>query len=239
MDNKLVDIKDIGKVRFIRSSRARRISISIRARDGVRVTVPERESITRATSFVLHKKDWINKNLEKLRREQGNRTVFNEETVFKTKHHQLKIIPHNKETIHIQVKSGRIHVYYPAHVEVAHERVQEAVRRGIEEALRIEAKFYLPRRTAELAKKYGFSYTKLTVRNSKSRWGSCSGKNRINLSLHMMQLPDHLIDYVILHELTHTVHKNHGPGFWQMLDEVTGNARGLDKQMRQFHTGIY
>ena len=54
-----------------------------------------------------------------------------------------------------------------------------------------------------------------------------------------MQLPDHLIDYVILHELTHTVHKNHGPDFWQKLDEVSGNARGLDKQMRQYHTGIY
>ena len=239
MDNKLVDIKDIGKVRFIRSSRARRISISIRARDGVRVTVPERESITRATSFVLLKKDWINKNLEKIRREQGNRTVFDETTDFKTKHHRLKLTSHNRETIHIQVKSGWIHIFYPATVDVTHERVQEAVRRGIEEAMRIEAKFYLPRRTAELAKKHGFSFTNLSVRNSKSRWGSCSGKNSINLSLHMMQLPDHLIDYVILHELTHTVHKNHGPGFWQKLDEVSGNARGLDKQMRQYHTGIY
>ena len=87
--------------------------------------------------------------------------------------------------------------------------MQAAIRKGIERALRLEAKQYLPDKVREFAEMYGFKFNKLTLKNIKSRWGSCSRKNNINLSIHLMRLPDHLIDYVILHELVHTVHHNH------------------------------
>jgi predicted metal-dependent hydrolase len=55
-----------------------------------------------------------------------------------------------------------------------------------------------------------------------------------------MRLPAHLIDYVVLHELCHTKEKNHGPGFWLLLDKVTdGNARSLAAEMKKFRTTIY
>ena len=54
-----------------------------------------------------------------------------------------------------------------------------------------------------------------------------------------MRLPDHLIDYVILHELSHTRVKNHSPNFWRLLDQVSGNARTLDKEIKSFRTDIY
>jgi predicted metal-dependent hydrolase len=52
-------------------------------------------------------------------------------------------------------------------------------------------------------------------------------------------LTDHLIDYVILHELAHTKEKNHGIHFWKLLDEVSGNAKGLDKEVKQYRIGVY
>jgi len=54
-----------------------------------------------------------------------------------------------------------------------------------------------------------------------------------------MRLPDHLIDYVILHELVHTVHHNHSAGFWKLLDDVSGGAKRLDKELRKYRLAIF
>ncbi len=105
------------------------------------------------------------------------------------------------------------------------------------ERLRKEAKQVLPRRVAELAYMFDFHYTGLKIQSSKTRWGSCSGKNSINLSLYLMRVPSHLIDYVILHELCHTVHHDHSPRFWELMDKVTnGQAKAMRKELVKYST---
>ena len=128
---------------------------------------------------------------------------------------------------------------YPENIPVRTPEIQEIIRNSIIKALRIEAKEYLPDRTYELAKKLGFKLNRVFIKNNKTLWGSCSGKNNINLNLHLLRLPSHLIDYVIIHELCHTVEKNHGKNFWALLDKVSGNAKGLDKQLKKYNTSIY
>ncbi len=84
---------------------------------------------------------------------------------------------------------------------------------------------------------HGFSFRRIAVRNQKTRWGSCSTLNNINVNINRIKLPDHLRDYVILHELVHTIHKNHSKAFWNKLDEVVGGkAKELRREMRQFGT---
>lgn len=105
------------------------------------------------------------------------------------------------------------------------------------EQLRREAKQYLPRRIAELAYMFDFHYTDLKIQSSRTRWGSCSGTNSINLSLFLMRVPEHLIDYVILHELCHTVHHDHSPQFWALMDKVTqGKAKEMRKELAKYNT---
>ena len=105
------------------------------------------------------------------------------------------------------------------------------------EAWRIEAQSYLPTRIHQIAQQLGLKYGTVTIRNSRSRWGSCSVRNDISLSLHLMKLPDALIDYVIIHELCHTIHKNHGPRFHQLLDRLTGGQdRTLRRQLKAYST---
>jgi predicted metal-dependent hydrolase len=82
------------------------------------------------------------------------------------------------------------------------------------------AKIYLPLRVSELAEKHHFHYTSVTCRHQQTRWGSCSYRNSINLNIELMRLPERLIDYIILHELTHTVHKHHQKAFWTHLEKV-------------------
>jgi predicted metal-dependent hydrolase len=84
------------------------------------------------------------------------------------------------------------------------------------------------------AEKYNFSYNRAAFRRQKTRWGSCSGRNNINLNIKIAALPEQLQDYVLLHELVHTKHKNHGREFWRELDRLTGDARKLRKEMRKY-----
>jgi predicted metal-dependent hydrolase len=80
----------------------------------------------------------------------------------------------------------------------------------------------------------GFTYNRLCIRNQKTRWGSCSATNNINLNVKLVLLPDQLIDYVLLHELLHTRIKNHGQEFWEELDGLTGDAKGLARTLRSY-----
>jgi len=167
-------------------------------------------------------------------------TIFDETTEFKSRSFTLKIQKHQRPDIRLQLENGLLTVHYPHTAQVTHPRVQELIRHGIEESLRQEAKRFLPGRLAWLAKQWNISYNNVVIKNLKSRWGSCSGVNNINLNLHLMRLPDALIDYVLLHELCHVHEKNHGPGFWRRLDKMTnGHARELDRAMRDYQTKIY
>ena len=88
------------------------------------------------------------------------------------------------------------------------------------EALRRQAKSELPQRLAELAARYGFIYNKVTIKHNSSNWGSCSTRNNINLNLNIVRLPHILRDYVLLHELCHLRHHDHGHAFHLLLEHV-------------------
>ncbi|MBN2515269.1 MAG: M48 family metallopeptidase [Deltaproteobacteria bacterium] len=86
----------------------------------------------------------------------------------------------------------------------------------------------------ELAKANNFVYNKASIRNQKTRWGSCSAKNNISLNIKLIRLPGELIDYVILHELLHTRIKNHGPSFWRALDKLVGDSKAFRKKLNHY-----
>ena len=103
------------------------------------------------------------------------------------------------------------------------------------EELRRAAKADLPGRIARLSEATGLKYEKLSIRASRTKWGSCSGQNHISLSLFLMTLPEHLRDYVIVHELCHTVHHNHSPRFHALVDRlVGGREKPLNRELRGF-----
>ena len=88
------------------------------------------------------------------------------------------------------------------------------------EALRRQAKKELPVRLAELAARYGFVYNRVAIKHNATNWGSCSTKSNINLNLNIVRLPAVLQDYVLLHELCHLRHHDHGHAFHLLLEHV-------------------
>ena len=117
---------------------------------------------------------------------------------------------------------GGMRLVYPPGTDWAGEGVQAWLRRVVAEAMRRRAKEVLPLRLEMLARAHGLKFRSVKINASAGRWGSCSARGDINLSLHLVLLPLPLIDYVLLHELAHTREMNHGPRFWKLLDTLTG-----------------
>ncbi len=176
----------IGEVAYVKTRRARRLTLSVKPWRGVRVTMPWYSAYRDAELFLLKNMDWLKDKVTQARGYQEN--------------NDPPLAP--------------------------------AKRKAAEESLRQRALEYLPGRTAMLAALHGFTYRRVSIRRSRTRWGSCSSVNNINLSIYLMELPVHLIDYVILHELVHTVHKNHSSLFWQLLDHHTKDAKGLAREIK-------
>lgn len=88
------------------------------------------------------------------------------------------------------------------------------------EDMRRRAKAELPPRLAELASSYGFEYNRVTIKHNATNWGSCSTKANINLNLNLVRLPQALRDYIMLHELCHLRHHDHGHAFHLLLEHV-------------------
>jgi hypothetical protein len=99
---------------------------------------------------------------------------------------------------------------------------------------RLEAAERLKTLLSELARKHGFTYNQVSVRGQKARWGSCSGRNNISLNYKLIYLPAHLQEYVLLHELVHTIHKNHSKRFWQRLKTVCPRLDELRRELRRY-----
>ncbi|GAK57440.1 putative zinc protease [Candidatus Vecturithrix granuli] len=239
MARKTLHISEVGTVILIKSQRATRLTMTLRPFQDVRVTVPKGMTFAQAEAFVNERMAWIQRHQPKIQTIERKYTIFDEQTSFRTREHELRIIRSDARSVSVRTVKGEILVTCPVSKDIHADDVQRAIREGIERAWRKEAKAYLPQRVKILSEQHGLVYQQLRIKNTQSRWGSCSQENNINLSLHVMRLPDPLIDYVILHELVHTVEKNHGSQFWKRLAQVCQKARKLDKELKKYNIKIY
>lgn len=101
--------------------------------------------------------------------------------------------------------------------------------------LRKNAKKLLPDKLEFLAEKHGFNYNRVFLRDTSTRWGSCSSKKNINLSIKLALVPEHLMEYVILHELNHLKYPGHQKDFWDSLSVLCGtDAKALQKELKAY-----
>ncbi len=98
-----------------------------------------------------------------------------------------------------------------------------------------EAKKIIRTRLNELSEIHGFDFNRSFIRSQKTRWGSCSAKNNINLNIKLVNLPTELLDYVIIHELVHTKIKNHGQKFWLEMAKYYPDPKVIDKKLKNYN----
>ena len=95
------------------------------------------------------------------------------------------------------------------------------------------AKNYIPARVEELALKYGFKYNNLRITSARTRWGSCSSKKNLNFTFRLILTPKEVIDYVIIHELSHLREMNHSRAFWNQVYEIIPDYKKHEKWLKE------
>ena len=230
---RVVPDQDFGQIIIRTRTTARNISMRTKP-DGLHVTVPPRCLTSRIMAVI---EEYRPKLLEKWQKATEQPLDLNfriDAPCFR-----LHLEEGRFSRFTLRMNEEDITICCPPRTDFSQKAVQDLLRNAIIRALKKSAQAYLPPLLSELAEHYGFKYKKVKITGSKSRWGSCSATGSINLSCYLMLLPPHLMDYVLLHELTHTKEMNHGPQFWEILNDLTeGRAKTLRAELKNFRTSF-
>ena len=228
MPYKAFTIDGIGTVRVYKRRGSRNVRLSITADGIVRVTLPAWAPYQTGIAFAQAKRDWIRTQA------RPSRELLVHGAHIGKAHQLLFRASESVERVQTSVRQTEIIVAHHPSLSPLDEPVQAAARTACWRALKVQAAKLLGQRLAELADRHGIAYRTFAVKRMKSRWGSCDQSHNIVLNIYLIQLPWECIDYVILHELTHTSVLHHGPDFWAALERLAPNARQTRKQMRLY-----
>lgn len=229
MASKQFTLESIGEVTIYKRKGVRRINLRIQG-GVIKVTQPAWLPYATGVHFAQSQKDWIATQRE----QQADVIIKNGQTYGKK--HTLYFATSTR--IASKVSDSQIIVSHPKNVSTESEAVQMAAKQAIKKALKQEAEQLLPNRLELMAKTYNFTYSSVRIRAMHTRWGSCTNKGAISLNLYLMMLPWELIDYVLLHELTHTKHMDHSQAFWSALEVVMPDCKKRRAALKKIQASI-
>jgi hypothetical protein len=237
---KVLSMEGVGEVQLIRQARASRLRISVKSTGAVSVSIPWLFSFSKGEAFLEEKREWVIRTRLRLEKQGLTRKSMVPGPLFSTRNFKYHLSPVKAEAMKVQVRPEEqtVVIGYPEMLSLQNSEVHDKIRHAVEGVLRYEAKRYLPTRTRELATQYGYTCKAITIKNNRTNWGSCSSLKNINLNLHLMRLPDRMIDYIIVHELVHTIIPNHGPFFKAKLKSHFPDSVELDQAIRKFRPGV-
>ena len=226
MARRLLVVPQIGEVILTKRRTSKNIRISVNAAGQIRVGTPYWTPYEAGLLFVRRNREWIQKQLLI----NAAKPIGAGARIGKL--HKVNFInkPAKDSVADIRVTATTIDV--KTALNPVHPAVQKRVRSSSERALRQQAENLLPRRVKIISRSHKLGYRNLKIRKLTSRWGSCSSKKDISLSFYLIQLPWELVDYVILHELAHTVIPNHSRRFWDFMERKQPNTRVLRRQIK-------
>lgn len=229
MSQKIIELPGIGSVRLVKSSRNRNLRLTVDAK-GVRVSMPQWTPYAAGSAYALQHMAWIKRHQENT---PTVRILADGDRIGRMHSLHFQSVPTVQRT-QVRLTASKIIVQYHPTEQATDPAVQARALRGTERALKKEADAVLPPRLQALAKQHGFEYGSVSTKRLQRRWGSCDSNRHIILNYYLMELPWDCIDYVLLHELTHTVHLHHGPDFWAHMKNVFPRVADVRTQLRQY-----
>jgi predicted metal-dependent hydrolase len=230
---KILYDEELGAITLRTSVRAKHYSLRVQ-KEALVAVMPENGNEQFMLAFIDKNRGKLIRILEKSLR---HRLVLDDSNEMQTHTFKLHIFHTDRNNVYVSLKEGILHIACPLRMDFKNEKTQQLLKDLFVGALRHEAERVLPLRLHTLAAQHGFSYANVKIGKARSRWGVCNAQRIITLSLSLMLLPGHLIDYVLLHELCHTVEMNHGKRFWNLMNKVTGNqALALRKELQDYRT---
>jgi predicted metal-dependent hydrolase len=215
---------DPPSVNFIRMRRARRYILRVRPDGSLRVTIPRGGSRAEAIRFVERQAPWVERERERARLRAADAPplwIDGAAILLRGDPVAIRVVGSN---------AHRVAHYGGRCVRVPAGAVD--LRGAIEPDLRALAREELGPRLHELAAEHGLTVKRLTIRNQRSRWGSCSRSGTIALNYRLVQMPGAVSEYVLLHELMHLKQPNHSRRFWRLVEQVCPEFRAAERWLK-------
>ncbi len=211
-------------VRF--NPRARRLIVKVHPTTGeVTVTAPSQRALDKALEFARGQSDWIARQLSHVPAlvKLGAGALL----PFKGVEHEVR-----------QGSLGHVPVWIEGRV-IHVVGAKEHHPRRVLDFLKSEARKELEARVTAHTSRIGLKHTRLTVRDTASRWGSCSAQRSLSFSWRLILAPPFVLDYVVAHEVAHMREMNHGPKFWKLVQELVGDFRRPQKWLRDHGAALH
>lgn len=203
-----------------RNRRSRRVILSLDPADGVfRLTLPQGVTVEEALDFAAQKRHWILDRLDEL----PPRVPFAPGATVPFLGEPHLIVHEPLARRGVWREDGRIHACGFA----------EHVARRVKDHLRREAQAILPPRAHDKARRIDRPVVRVSLRDPRTRWGSCSSDGTISLSWRLILAPEEVLDYVVAHEVAHLVHQDHSGAFWRLVAELTPRVAGPQRWLRK------
>lgn len=201
-----------------RSARARRLALRLDPAIGPVVVLPERASLADAERFLLRYRQWLAERLidlpARVALEPGAAVpILGIE-------HEIRHAPAARRGV--WVEDGGLNVSG---------QVEHVPRRALD-FLKAEAKRRIYPHAFELAARLGRTPCRVTVRDTRSRWGSCSSRGDLSFSWRLVMAPEEVLTYVVAHEVAHLVEMNHSPAFWRVVASLAGEAASARRWLK-------
>lgn len=203
-----------------RSARARRISLKVDLRDGtVTLVLPPRATVAAGERFLAEQRQWVAQRLAALPAAQP---LMDGATMpYRGVPHVIRHRPGSRGTVWIE--QGEIHVAGAI----------EHLPRRLTDWLKRQARATLEPRVLELSASIGKKVRRVTVREMKTRWGSCSSEGQLSFSWRLILAPETVADYLVAHEVAHLLHMDHSPRFWAAVDRLTPHRRSGEAWLKR------
>jgi len=208
-------------IEFVRTPRARRYILRIRPDGSLRVTVPRWGSKREARDFVARQERWIARERQRLLQEHGSREWHDGTEIWLRGERVLLAVARSTDGMLVAYGDRRVLA-----------RADADVRAIIEADLRRLAREELEPRLRALAAVHDLRPGRVSIRNQRSRWGSCARDGNIALNFRLVQMPSPIRDYVLLHELMHLRQQNHSPRFWRLVEQACPGFRDAERWLR-------
>jgi len=219
------------RVKWRRSPRARRLKLALCPWRGIELVLPPGVSEAQGRAFLDSRRDWMAGAWQRIRDRVPEAFQSNApewlDIKAKGQRYRLSYEPGNQG---LRASEGAIAVPGEATLENARQHLKPWLIR--------EAKALLPAWVEQVSSRTGLAYQRVQVRDQRTRWGSCSARGTISLNFRILFHEPRVVDYLILHELCHTRHMNHGPAFQSLVARFEPRWKELDRTLSQAAGGV-
>ena len=226
----IIEDKEFGKVTVRKSSRSHTMKATVAPNGVLRLSVPSYAPIFMVKRMIASSRS----ELRALMDTRPQVVISDGQSIGKS--HSMSVRTGHARSI--RTNGLQLIITLAPQDDVLDPSLIEEVRSKCISLLRKEAKAHLPKRIKYISEQFGFNYSSLRFTHSSSRWGSCNSKKAISLNIALMNIPFELIDYVLIHELVHTVHLNHSKEFWAHVSSVDPDYQQHKKLLKTFNPHI-